>query len=573
MSSPQFITEDTVKTTTTMWEMAKRLWPYGKRHLVLLSAAIATVLGMALVSRLIPQVIGYAIDHGFREKKEDVLLWVGIAYLGLEIFKLIFSFLHHYLFRKFGNRVLFYLREDIFRHVQNLPLSYFNKTPTGRIVTRMTNDVMNLVDLFSDTVISVFTQAIMIISILIAMMSISVKLTALSLVTAPIFIYFSLKMTKLVQFHLREQKKRLSTMNSYVAENFNGIKVVQLYNRVKRNILRFNQHSKEYGESTMASVRSYAWLQPIFNLLTAALLGSALLFGGWMSLDQVLAIGSMVAFIMHVQDFIPPLREILEKYQQFQSSLTSAERIFALMDEVTEYQDYENKKIPKEFHGEIAIKDLNFAYDIGLPLVLKNINLKIKAGESVALIGRTGSGKTTLVSLLQKLYELTDDSIQIDKIPIAQIEKRNLREHIGIIQQDCFIFRGTILENINLGDIHIPIERVYFAAKVTGLTNLLEKTGRSLATAVDERGNNLSVGEKQLIAFARIIAFDPKVLILDEATANIDSEAEQIIQAAVREITKNRTSIIIAHRLSTIQHCDRVFEMKNGELELYEHRL
>jgi ATP-binding cassette subfamily B protein len=566
MNAPQFLSEDTVKTSTTILEMARRLWPYGKKHLGLLAAAMASVLGLALVSRMIPQVIGYAIDHGFREKKEDVLLWVGLAYLGLEVFKLAFSFLNHFLFRKFGNRVLYYLREDIFQHVQRLPLNYFNKTPTGRIVTRMTNDVMNMVDLFSDTVISVFTQSIMIISILIAMVSISFQLTLLSLIAAPLFIYLSHRMTKLVQFHLREQKKKLSSMNSYAAENFNGIKIVQLYNRIHRNIHRFNQYSKEYGHITMASVRSYAWLQPIFNLLTASLLGSALLFGGWMSLNQVLAIGSMVAFIMHVQDFIPPLREILEKYQQFQSSLTSAERIFALLDEIPEQLDSENRKISEDFNGEININNLNFTYDKDLPLVLRNINLQIKAGESIALIGRTGSGKTTLVSLLQKLYEINDDSIQIDGIPIARLDKQNLRENIGIIHQDCFIFRGTIFENINLADARISVEQVYYAAKVTGLADLLQKSNRTLETQVDERGNNLSVGEKQLIAFARIIAFDPKVLILDEATANIDSVAEQIIQRAVCEITKNRTSIIIAHRLSTIQHCDRVFEMKNGTM-------
>jgi ATP-binding cassette subfamily B protein len=570
MNASQFMTEDTVKTTTTIWEMAKRLWPYGKKHKGLLFAAIATVFGLALVSRMIPQVIGYAIDHGFREKKEEVFFWVGLAYLGLEVFKLLFSFLHKYLFTKFGNRVLYYLREDIFSHVQNLPLNYFNKTPTGRIVTRMTNDVMNMVDLFSDTVISVFTQSIMIISILIAMTSISIQLTGLALLAAPIFIYLSHKMTKRVQYYLREQKKKLSVMNSYAAENFNGIKVIQLYNRIKRNTAKFNQHSKEYGDITMDSVKSYALLQPIFNLLTATILGSTLLFGGWMSLNHTLAIGSMVAFIMHVQDFIPPLREILEKYQQFQSSLTSAERIFALLDEPVENFDFEVKKIPKESKGEIEIKNLNFAYDKELPLVLKNINLHIQAGESIALIGRTGSGKTTLVSLLQKLYEVADGTILIDHLPIEHINKQSLRAHIGIIQQDCFIFRGTIFENINLLDEAIATSQIHFAAKVTGLSDLLLKSGRSLETQVEERGGNLSVGEKQLIAFARIIAFNPKVLILDEATANIDSEAEAIIQSAVREITKNRTSIIIAHRLSTIQHCDRVFEMRDGSLYDYD---
>lgn len=569
MSAHHFMNEDTVKTSTTIWEMAKRLWPYARKHLGLLSAGVLSVVALALASRLLPQTIGYAIDHGFKEKNIEIIYQMGFVYLALEIFKLIFSFLHNYLFRIFGNRVLYYLREDIFMHVQNLPLHYFNKTPTGRIVTRMTNDVMNLVDLFSDTVITVFTQAIMIIAILIAMVSISFKLTVLCLLTTPLFVYLSHRKTMKVQFFLREQKKKLSAMNSYAAENLNGVKIVELYGRTKKNTERFNKHSQEYGQITMESVKSYAWLQPIFNLLTASLLGSALLFGGWMTLEQFIGIGAMVSFVMHVQDFIPPLREILEKYQQFQSSLTSAERIFALLDEPIEAQQIETLHLPENFRGEISIKNLDFRYDQDLPLVLKNINLQIKPGESVALIGRTGSGKSTLVSLLQKLYDLQIDAIFIDDFPIQKIDRQNLRSHIGLIQQDCIVFRGSIYENISLGDSQITEDQVIKAVKATGLLNILEKSGRDLQSFVEERGQNLSAGEKQLIAFARIIAFDPKVLLLDEATANIDSEAEQVIQRAIQEITKNRTSIIIAHRLSTIQHCHRVFEMKDGELSLY----
>jgi ATP-binding cassette subfamily B protein len=566
MSSPKFMTEDTVKTSTTLWEIARRLWPYAQKHLSLLTAGILSVVALATVSRLLPQTIGYAIDHGFREKNDQVLFKMGIIYLVLEIAKLLFSFLHKYLFRIFGNRILYYLREDIFMHVQSLPLNFFNKTPTGRIVTRMTNDVMSLVDLFSDTVITVFTQSIMIIAILVAMLSISLKLTLICLISIPFFIYLSHQKTMRVQASLREQKKKLSLMNSFAAENLNGVKVVELYGRIKKNSDRFYEFSHEYGRITMESVKSYAWLQPIFNMMTATLLGSALLFGGWMSLENLIAMGAMVSFVMHVQDFIPPLREILEKYQQFQSSLTSAERIFALLDEPTENNEFETLQISSEFNGEIDIKNLNFKYDTDLPLVLKNINLHFKPGESVALIGRTGSGKSTLVSLLQKLYDLKDGSILIGELPIQNINRQSLRKYIGLIQQDSVIFRGSISENISLGDQSITADQITNAAQTIGLINILNRSGRNLNSLVEEQGQNLSSGEKQLVAFARIIAFDPKVLILDEATANIDSVAEQTIQSAIFEITKNRTAIIIAHRLSTIQHCKQVYEIDNGEL-------
>ncbi len=557
--------EDLVKTKITYPILFKRLWPYARKEKMLLFSAIFAVAGGAIAARLIPALIGYAIDHGVKEKDYSIFTQVAYVYLILEIFRSCFSFANVYLFQIFGNKMLFHLREDLMSHVQRLPMQFFNKTPTGRIVTRLTNDVMSLGELFTDGVISVFTHVVIIISVVIALAFISWKLTLVSLILAPFFIAASFYLSNRIRDILREQKKKLSLINAFLAENLNGIKVVQLYNRVTRNRELFSSLSTDYRDTNMRSIRSYALMQPIMNLFNAATITSALYFGGLLSTQNSIAIGSLVAFLMNIQDFIPPLREILEKYQQFQNSLTSAERIFTLMDEPKEPES-ELLQVPEVIRGDIEIRNLNFQYESHLPLVLKNICLQIKAGESIALVGRTGSGKSTFISLLQRFYDAPEKSIFVDGLPLERIPRTEIRHHVGVVQQDNFIFRGTIKENIGLGDPRVTDEQIQKACEKTGYMAMLERTGRNLASPVDERGANLSVGERQLIAFARILAFNPDILILDEATANIDSESEHVIQEATKEVTKGRTSIIIAHRLSTIEQCDRIVVLNHGEI-------
>ncbi|WP_373998123.1 ABC transporter ATP-binding protein [Bdellovibrio bacteriovorus] len=563
--SENFMHEDLVKTKITYPELFRRLWPYARKEKLLLFSAIAAVAGGAAVARMVPFLVGYAIDHGVKEKDYSVFINVAYAYLALEVCRSIFSFGNVYLFQRFGNRMLFHLREDLMSHVQRLPLQFFNKTPTGRIVTRLTNDVMSLGELFSEGVIAVFTQSVVIFSVVVALSLISWKLTLVSLILAPFFIGASIYLSNRIREILREQKKKLSLINAFLAENLNGIKVVQLYNRVTRNRELFGALSTDYRDTNMRSIRAYALMQPIMNLFNATTITSALYFGGLLSAQNSIAIGSLVAFLMNIQDFIPPLREILEKYQQFQNSLTSAERIFTLMDEKKEFE-LDNLHSPKVVQGDIEIRNLTFQYEPELPAVLKNISLHIKAGESIALVGRTGSGKSTFISLLQRFYDAPEKSIYVDGVALERIARHEIRHHVGVVQQDNFIFRGTIRDNIGLGDPKVTDEQIQRACEKTGYMSLLVRTGRDLSSPVDERGANLSVGERQLIAFARILAFNPDILILDEATANIDSESEHIIQEATKEITKGRTSIIIAHRLSTIEQYDRIVVLNQGEV-------
>ncbi|MFV8257697.1 ABC transporter ATP-binding protein [Bdellovibrio bacteriovorus] len=560
-----FMNEDLVKTKVTYPILFKRLWPYARREKGLLFMAIFAVAGGATVARLIPLLIGQAIDKGVVGRDLSIFTKVAYAYLALEIMRSVFSFGNAFLFQLFGNRMLYHLREDLMNHVQRLPMQFFNKTPNGRIVTRLTNDVMSLGELFSEGVISVFTNAVIIASVVIALSLISWKLTVVSLFLAPFFIWATFHLSNKIRAILSEQKKKLSTINAFLAENLNGIKVIQLYNRVTRNRDKFGTLSVDYRDTNMRSIKAYALMQPVMNLFNAVTITSALYFGGYLSAENSIAIGSLVAFLMNIQDFIPPLREILEKYQQFQNSLTSAERIFTLMDEPKEHE-LAALTSPGSLRGELEIKNLNFQYESHLPLVLKNINLHIKAGESVALVGRTGSGKSTFISLLQRFYDAPEQTVFVDGLALESIPREEIRHHVGVVQQDNFIFRGNIRDNIGLGDPRITEEQIRMACEKTGYMALLTRTGRDLLSPVAERGANLSVGERQLIAFARILAFNPDILILDEATANIDSESEHIIQDATKEITKGRTSIIIAHRLSTIEQCDRIIVLNQGEV-------
>lgn len=561
-----FMNEDKVQANLGYSELFKRLWPFMRRHKLLFFAAILAVLIFAAVSRALPFVIGQTIDQGFLKKDMSFVVKMAWIYLSFEIAKLVFQFTYNFLFQKFGQRMLYYVREAMLSRVQSLPMDYFNRTPVGRTVTRLTHDVSNLSDLFTEGVISVFVELIILVAILISMLMISPVLTLLTLAFTPLFLWVSYRLSEQIRAILRDAKKKLSELNSFVAENLNGIRVIQLYNRVRWNRGRFKDYSNEYAALTLQSIKAYALMHPVSNLFTALTLTSALYFGGWVSQDSAFPLGALVAFILHVQDFIPPLREILEKYQQFQNSLTSAERVFQLLDQAQEQDVIEGAVQSAALRGRIEARNLYFCYSPSGPLILKNLNFKIQSGESIALVGRTGSGKTTLITLLQKFYSAPRGTLFLDELPIEQISNHDLRTRVGVVQQDSFIFKGSILENITLADQKISFERARAAAESTGYLQLLQQTGRSLDFQVEERGANLSVGERQLIAFARILAFDPEILILDEATANIDSESEVMIQKATAAVTKDRTSIIIAHRLSTVQNCDRIFVLSEGAL-------
>lgn len=568
----QFIKDDVITAKISYLDLFRKLWPYARRHPMLFAAVILSVVGLAIISRTLPQLIGYIIDHALPTKDMALFVQIALIYLCLEVLRSAFSFSHNFFFSRLGNRVLFYLRHDLLTHVQRLPIDYFNKTPAGRTVTRITNDVMALGELFTEGIITIFTQSVILVAIVVWLFVISWKMSLVLLIFSPLFIFLSIYVSNRIKVILTDQKKKLSAMNSFFAENLNGIKVVQLYNRIRYNHKLLTAISDDYLKLSYKSTAAYALLQPIMNLFNAFTITGALYLGGYFHAQGALTIGSMVAFLLHIQDFIPPLREILEKYQQFQNSITSAERIFTLMDEqeegplniatVSTSENFSHKHI----QGKIEFRHLTFQYSPTGPAVLKNIVLSIEPGQSVALVGRTGSGKSTLVTLLQRFYNPPDKTIFIDGRCINSIPLHHLRQFVGVIQQDPFIFKGTIYENISLSNQEIDENQVRQACERIGYLQLLKDSGRDLNTHLEERGANLSLGERQLVCMARIFAYNPAILIMDEATANIDSVTENLIQRATDELTRDRTTLIVAHRLSTIEKCDQIVVLNHGHL-------
>tara|TARA_B110001454_G_scaffold218991_1_gene249066 strand:+ start:110286 stop:112058 length:1773 start_codon:yes stop_codon:yes gene_type:complete len=557
--------EDKETTRLNYKQLFKKLSPFLARRKGSLVWVTFLVLAAALSGRAIPFFIGYTIDNAIVKKDWDLLLYCTIGYAVLEILNSVFEFLQVYEFQKLGNKVLLDIRSKILFVVQRIPMTYFNKTPAGRIVTRATNDVSQIGEIFSDGVVKVFIQLIVLISIVTSMMLISVKLTVICLISAPLFFYLGIRITNKIKETLRVSKIATSALNSFIAESLNGMKIIQMYQLSRSKMDHFEFLSGDLKKVSLQSTRNYAMMMPILNLFNGLILASALYFSGILGQQDGIKVGLVITFFLHALDFVHPFRDIIEKYQSFQNSLTSAERVFTLLEEPIE-PGYSLPHVSQKLGNTIEFKNLSFKYQDTQTTVLKNLSLTIKDRQSVGVVGRTGAGKSTLVHLLLNLYPPPPNELFIGGHAIETIPLTQLRHKINCVQQDLFLFKGTIFENLTLGSARIPEDRVYRVAAEIGLMDYLAKTQRTLAHPVEESGANLSTGEKQLISFARILIFDPEIVILDEATSNIDSQMEQLLQTASKKLIQNRTSIVIAHRLSTIFSCDRILVLENGRV-------
>jgi ATP-binding cassette subfamily B multidrug efflux pump len=564
--------EDEVKSRTTIREVIRRLWPYFMKQKLLFFTTLASVFAVAAAARCAVALFGYAIDNGILKSDRGIIMMAAIGYAILETSRITMEFFESYLFSKLGNRILFEIRERLVDHAQSLPIAFFDRHPAGRIVTRLTNDVVSLGELFTQGLIALFAAGVSLIAIVVAMTAISLKMTLLTVLVAPPLVFIIAILSRKILLALRDAKAKLAAINAFVAENINGMRILQLYGRVRRNSNRFLELSGEYRSYQLKTVRLYAMLWPLTSFFNAASVVTALYVGGKLSVSGGLTTGAMVAFILNVRAFMDPLQVILEKFQVFQNCVSGAERVFTLMDESPETNRGAVLK-PRKLQGAIEFRDLEFRYRPELKPALIDFNLHVKAGESVALVGRTGSGKSTMISLLQRLYDPSKGDILIDGVPIMTIPRRDLRARVGVVQQDTFMFRGTVADNIGLGDKNISRDRMIEASNGARLDEILDRHHGGLDAKVEERGANLSFGERQLIAFARILAFDPDILILDEATSNIDSHTEQLIQEATRRVRRGRTSFIIAHRISTILDCDKIVVIDHGRIiEIGSHR-
>ncbi|HJY62867.1 MAG TPA: ABC transporter ATP-binding protein, partial [Ignavibacteria bacterium] len=443
--------------------------------------------------------------------------------------------------------------------------SFFDKNPVGRIVTRLTNDIEVLNEMFSSGIVMVFADVFIIAGILAFMFSLSWHLTLIALSVVVPLIYATIIFRRKVRTAFRDVRFFLAKMNAFLQEHISGVQVVKIFHKEKRTIKEFKKINYDHTAANKKSVMYYSVFFPIVEFI-GALSGALIIwYGGGEVIQGALTIGVLISFIQYSEMFFRPIRDLSEKYNIMQTAMASSERIFKLLDRKPSIIDPDNPICLPDVKGEIEFKNVNFAY-VKDEYVLKNISLKINKGEKVAFVGATGAGKTTIMNLLCRFYDVQNGEVLIDGVNIKDIKQSDLRKNIGLVVQDIFLFSDSISNNISLNNNKINEDRIREAAKIIGIDRFIEKLPLAYGQNVKERGVTLSQGQRQLITFARALAYDPKILILDEATSSVDTHSEILIQRAIDKLMEGRTSIIIAHRLSTIQKCDKIIVMHKGEI-------
>ncbi|MCX8105452.1 MAG: ABC transporter ATP-binding protein/permease [Ignavibacterium album] len=547
-------------------KLMKRLLTYIKPYKKYVFFAIFLNIFVAALGPLRPYLTKIAIDNYIVNSNYSGLLLISAVLFASLLLQAAIQYFLTYYTQYLGQKTLYDLRVQIFSHVQKLALKFFDKTPIGRIVTRTTNDVESLGELFSSGIVMVFSDVFIIIWILAFMFFMDVRLSLVTLSVLPVLIYGTFLFRKKVRETYRDVRYHLARLNSYMQEHVTGMNVVQIFRKEKEEFNKFSSINADHRDANIRSIFYYAIFYPSVELISSAAIALIIWYGGGEIIQQQMTIGVLFAFIQYTEMFFRPIRDLSEKYNILQTSMASSERIFKLLDNKTFVQNPENPIELKNVKGDITFKDVWFAYE-DENYVLKNIGFDIRSGETVAIVGHTGAGKSTIINLLTRFYDIQKGQILLDGIDIRLVDKRELRKHISIVLQDVYLFSGTIKSNITMDNPEISVEKVIQAAKLVGADKFIENLPKKYDEEVKERGATLSVGQKQLISFARALAYDPKILILDEATSSVDTDTEKLIQQAIENLLKGRTAVVIAHRLSTIQNADKIIVLHKGELK------
>jgi ATP-binding cassette, subfamily B, multidrug efflux pump len=470
-----------------------------------------------------------------------------------------------YLLQAAGQKIIYNIRKDLFKHVEGLSLSFFDKNPIGRLVTRVTNDVEALNEMYTGVLVYIFKDIFIIVGILIAMFSLNANLALVVVASVPFVLTGAVIFKRYDRDAYRDVKMKLAKINSSLSENISGVKTVQIYHKEDKMFKKFDRINKSYLQASMKQLTIFALFRPSVDLLSTLTLAGLLWVGGLKVLIQDIPVGVLFAFVSYLMQFFQPIFDLTEKYDILQSSMASGERIFMLMDNKDMIKNIDKPVEIDRLKGEIEFKNVWFAYNEE-QWVLRDVSFKIRPGEKIAFVGATGAGKTSIISLISRLYDIQKGEILIDGINIKHMDQHDLRRNLATVLQDVFLFTGDIKSNIRLNDESITDEDIIKACRYVNADRFIEKLPRKYEDAVNERGTTFSQGERQLIAFARAIAFNPPILVLDEATSNIDTETESLIQDALNKITKDRTTIIVAHRLSTIKNADKIIVLHKGKV-------
>jgi ATP-binding cassette subfamily B multidrug efflux pump len=507
-------------------------------------------------------------------KKEDLLILrgkdvTGVFHIALLVVLILIAnfgltFFQVYAMEVAGQRMMHDLRMKVFSHLQNLSVSFFDKNPVGRLVTRLTNDIQNVHEMFTSVLVNLFKDILLLVGILIFLLYLDRELALVSFSVLPLIFITTLFFSRRARDAFREIRFRIAQMNAFLQENFSGIKVVQLFRREEENGRRFHQINEGHYLANMKQISIYAFFVPLVEILSSGAIGVLLWYGGGKVIQERITLGSLVAFLSYIRMFFQPIRDLSEKYNILQSAMASLERIFSLLDR----EDKISKPFPPrkdEIKGNVEFRSVSFSYN-GEDKVLKDVSFSVHEGETVAIVGATGAGKTSLLHLLERFYEVEEGAVLLDGTDIRERDICEVRSQIGLVMQDTFLFAGDVEENIRLGDRKTDGGRVRDVARVVNAENFIKRLPHGYQTLVGEGGEELSAGEKQLLAFARALYINPKILVLDEATSHVDPETERLIQEGLAQLLKGRTAIVIAHRLSTIQNADRIVVLHKGRV-------
>ena len=542
-----------------------RLIAYMKPYAHWVIFALLLVLGLTAFDLYRPMLVGDAIDTFGANGDYDVIIATAIKYAVVLALSFAFNIAQTWILQKTGQNIILQMRKDLYRHIQSLGSRYFDITPVGKLVTRVTNDVEALNEMYSGILVQLFRNIVKIVGLAGVMLVLDVRLAAISFVLMPLVIGLTVLCQKIARNIYRLYRTRLTDINTFLSEHLSGMKIIQIFGRQERKFEEFHDKNTKLYKAFYREMLMYAVFRPLIYILSILSLMIVLWFGSRNVFDEIISVGTLYIFSNYIRSFFDPIQELAEQFSTLQSSIASAEKIFTVMDEDEFIPEVENPKQPDKITGKIEFDHVWFAYD-GENYVLKDVSFVINPGEKVAFVGATGAGKSSILNLIGRYYDIQKGHIYIDGIDIRQLSKKQLRSAIGQMQQDVFIFEGDVAYNIRLNDNDITDEQVKEAAEYVNASHFIEKLPQGYHEPVTERGATFSAGERQLLSFARTLAHNPSILVMDEVTANIDTETEILIQEALEKLMDGRTTIMVAHRLSTIQHADCIMVMHKGRI-------
>jgi ATP-binding cassette subfamily B protein len=553
--------------------LIRRLYYFFKPYRWWAVFAIVLTLTASYLGTVRPKLTQIAVDDHIVDGDVDGLMWIITLLVLALVGEFLVLIINTYITRWFGQGVLFRIRNAVFEKIQSLHVQFFDKNPIGRLITRTTSDIEALSELLSDGIVNMIGDLFRIFFILYFMLSMSWELTVVSILVLPMLFYATFWFKGKVRIAYLEVRDQIARLNSFVQEHINGMSVVQLFNREKKEKEKFVGINADHRKAHIKTIFYFSIFWPLVEVFASLAMALVVWYGGGRALMGDVTFGVLLAFIQYVRQFFNPIRGLSEKYNTLQSALASSERIFNVLDTPKNVLESSDGKSLKNAKGEIEFKNVSFQYNADEELIINDVSFDVKPGELLAVVGATGAGKTTLINLLLRFYDIQEGQILLDGTNIRDVSLKDLRSQFALVLQDNALFSGTVLENITLGHKDITREQVVKAAKEVEAHHFINKLPGSYDFVLRERGASLSMGQRQLICFVRAMVYDPKILILDEATSSVDSETEELVSLACKKMMQGRTSIVIAHRLSTIQGADKILVMHKGQIrETGNHR-